>query len=225
MAIAFRAAASNTSFSTTSVVVSKPTGTVENDFLLAYAIAMTGTTLAPSGTTWTERFDLSGSGSDVSLYSRLAGASEPSTYTFAGSSTTDYIAGVIAFSGVDTTTPINASGSDQDFDTTITLAEITTTVDNTMLVAFMTAENGVSISSVPSGYTSVFAIDNGDDVLTADYLAQATAGGSGSFSWTVGSGSALKVCAVALAPAAAAGGLVGVGLTQSILLSRPRLVS
>src|SRR5437667_1919810 len=97
----------------TSLTISKPTGVVAGDVLVASVDAAggTGTTItAPSG--WTSiRRDNSGTTLAKETYYKVAGSSEPASYSWGlGSSNVRASGGIFAYANVDTSAPINASG-------------------------------------------------------------------------------------------------------------------
>lgn len=113
MAIGFRAEATDDhdSASGTSFIPAKPTGVVSGDYMLAWVEAI-GTSLtvssAPSG--WTLVQSETGNANILSaLYAKVAGGSEPSTYTWTLSNSVKGRVTISAYSGVDNSTPIDAS--------------------------------------------------------------------------------------------------------------------
>lgn len=106
MAITFVAEAHNTTNYTSSTVVTKPTGTVDNDVLIAVVGGvMSGT---PSG--WTALMNVAtgtgGSLDHVYVYYKVA-ASEGANYTFSNSAAQLGAVSIVAYRGVDNTTPID----------------------------------------------------------------------------------------------------------------------
>lgn len=96
MALQRRAVATNTDGGTASLtaVLNKPTGTLSGDLIVA-AIAIAdsaGTlTVSPPDGTWTQQTDLayaSGGAQHLTILTKTAGGSEPSTYNFTFSGTT-----------------------------------------------------------------------------------------------------------------------------------------
>ena len=106
MTISYRGEGSNVGF-TNSLIVTMSATAQDGDHLIATACfdGLSATFTWPSG--FTERGYLSG-GTDhqtVAWADKVAGASEPSTYTIGVGSTKDFVVSVTARSGVDTTTP------------------------------------------------------------------------------------------------------------------------
>ncbi len=109
--IAFRSAASAGAASgTLSLAINKPAGTVQNDAMVA-SITVRPSSAAvtpPSGWTLVRRVDnTSGSTNSPLTYVKVAGASEPSSYTWSFSSSYGSAGGIQSFSGVDTTSPVD----------------------------------------------------------------------------------------------------------------------
>ena len=121
----------------------KPAGTAENDFLLLLFESTTGSTVAtlnlPSGFTLGDIENNGAFDNGFAWAWKIAGASEPSTYPLsqATSSSSTARAVMLAYSSVDTSTPIDATGDllgDTSNDTTVALADVTTTVAETLLI-------------------------------------------------------------------------------------------
>lgn len=99
------------------LVVSKPTGVAQNDLMFSFVQANSGTLGAPSG--WTQEYYFTGGGGvQFVCYSKLAGSSEPTSYTWtkdANSNNTIWGVAVVAFRGIDTSNPFvisSTSGGD-----------------------------------------------------------------------------------------------------------------
>ncbi|MBL8751500.1 MAG: Ig-like domain-containing protein, partial [Planctomycetes bacterium] len=156
--ITFRSAASAGVASGTSLVISAPTGTAENDVLVA-GIAIrpqTATVTPPSGWTLVRRLDNSGgAGNSLLVFTRVAGASEPSSYTWSTSSSTGTVGGIAAFRFVDTSAAVDAeSGQTTASSLSHTAPSITTTTARTMLVTVHAFASAATWTS-PAGMTEV----------------------------------------------------------------------
>ncbi len=110
-----RSASSAQSAGSSSVTVSRPAGTSAGDVLVAAVTARVDAATAvsaPSGWTLVRRDDCSGSAQTVlaqSVYYRVAGGSEPASYTFSSPVPTGVASSVLAYTGVDTASPIEGS--------------------------------------------------------------------------------------------------------------------
>ena len=179
----YRSASSATTTPITSHTINKPAGVVTNDVLVA-GITVRGapTITAPSG--WTlVRSDLSGTIIKQEVYRKVAGASEPASYTWTFALPVDGVVGAIAaYSGVNTTTPIDVSGGQTNASSTsVTAPSITTTVANTMLVGFFgTADDATFTAPGSMTERSDVLVDTTFDVSAESADAtQAPAGASG----------------------------------------------
>lgn len=114
MAISFVAESHSPGYSTAyiaSVTINKPTGTTTNDLML---MVCGGTPSTPSG--WTRLGALVDSGTssmlDVGVFYKVAGGSEPSSYTVSCSTSWSQAASISTYRGCDTATPVDTT----DFD-------------------------------------------------------------------------------------------------------------
>jgi len=117
-----------------------PSGTSANDVMVA-AVAFrpyTATITPPSGWTLVRRVDYTTlQTSSLAVYQKVAGSSEPSSFTWNFSSGTTFaLGGIQSFYNVDTTSPIDVeAGQGTPEALTHATPSITTTVANAMLVA------------------------------------------------------------------------------------------
>mgnify|MGYP000337719593 FL=1 len=158
MPIAYRAAATVTEFGgSTSVVCNRPTGVVSGDVMVAFVFiydnpagAVTG---VPSG--WTEitqaqQFQVS---RYQRAYYKVAGGSEPASYTWTVNNLDTVNIGIVAYSGVDNATPLDAtSTSSSGTSANRTATGLTTATDNAWLVLGSTGSQNPSAG--PSGMTN-----------------------------------------------------------------------
>ncbi len=191
--IALRASATGTNTGATSLVLPRPSGTVAGDVLLA-AVTVRGTPniTPPTGSpTWTlVRTDPRVPTFTQAVFWHLAGASEPTSYTFTFDSSQTAVGTIVAYSGVDNTTPIDHSGQPTSSSATITAPSVTTTMPNTQLVAFFGIVGKTTIGTSP-GMTEraeVFSPNGTTSKLTAalDDQPMAAAGDSGNRTATAG---------------------------------------
>jgi hypothetical protein len=118
---------------TSSVTVSKPTGTASGDFMIAFA--QSGGSIvhsAPAG--WTKHSvltDTLGTNLTNTLFYKVAGGSEPSTYNFTDDSGdgTPLTVVVATFRGVDPDNPINVSTTAESSGTTAKATPSATTTE------------------------------------------------------------------------------------------------
>ncbi len=197
-AVAFRSGAStNLSGQGASITITKPTNTAKGDVLIA-SIAVrpnTVTITAPTGWTLVNRQDnAGGSVNSLAVYSKVATATEPASYTWSFSANTGNEGGIMAFSGVDNTTPIDVSAGSitAAATTTFTAPSVTTTVTNTMIVTaheYSSSDRWTALTGLTEVYdvASLAVPDALGISLLGSYKAQAAAGATGTFSATAAS--------------------------------------
>lgn len=167
MAIAIRGTAT-TATGTTSITVAKPTGVVSGDVMYAAIVHAEsedndwGSGTIPTG--WTEIIlehqvgEVPPSIPGAGIWRKVAGGSEPADYTWTPSDTLSGMTGsIIAWSGVDNTTPEDATEttSISTASGNIDPAAITTVTTNAFVLALGFKDGSGTITSPPSGYTGV----------------------------------------------------------------------
>jgi hypothetical protein len=179
--ITFRAAASANG-TTGNLTIAKPTGTVEDDVMVA-AIGVrpdTATITPPTGWTLVRRIDnTSTNANSLAVYRKNAGGSEPANYTWTLGSPTGSAGGIQTFVGVDLTTPVDIeNGQTTASALTHATPDVTTTVGETMLV---TAHSFSSTATwtPPGGMTEGFDDTGGAQATEGAYVLQASAGATG----------------------------------------------
>jgi hypothetical protein len=220
MAVAFRAAATASATSSpSSVTVTKPTGTVDDDVMLGGVVGDGGSSTSPAGWSAVQQLPSSDADEFLDVYRKVA-ASEGPNYQFNLSGAFEVVAAIVTYSGASTSAPINASseragGSDEADPQTVNATAITPSVNDCMIVYFGAVDltNTATVTwTPPSGYTERVDEDgpNGLCPLEVAELLQTSATSTG----TVGgvadnnnsrTGETLAIL-VALAPAGGGGG-------------------
>src|SRR5207249_1267734 len=162
--IGFHGAASastGTALSATSLNLSRPSGTLANDVMVASITAHDGSSVIPTITApagWTLIVNTTSNGQNlaVSTYWKVAGTTfaDPGPYTFTVSPSSRIAGGISAYFNVDTTNPINASGAASS-----STPSITTTVYNTMLVGCFGRSDNKAVGA-PAGMTERFNVES-----------------------------------------------------------------
>ncbi|MEA5456675.1 PKD domain-containing protein [Sinomonas sp. JGH33] len=192
------------------VALTAPSGTSAGDVL----VASITTDLNPSVTSvpagWTPIVNglsinaSATSGARVFAYYHVAGASEPSSYLWTLSAAVKWGAGVTAYRGVNNTTPLDtgvATAVDGTYSaTSITLPSITTVSSGALLIGGVGLDSVVPGISPPNGWTQCWQVAGGQIGELAD-LTQATAGASGTATWTLSTARAVGAWRTALKPA------------------------
>lgn len=180
--IVFRRASAGSANKTTSVSVAKPTGTSAGWVLVANVVlgysGSPQTITAPSGWTAIRTVD-SGSSLRQTTFFKVAGSSEPTSYTFrVASGQNDFAAGVAAYSGVSTTAPIDTSAGAGGASGIATAPSVTTAQDNeTVIVA--SAFNGTTAVTPDPGTTERYEVGQKSTTTEGADFGQPTAGATG----------------------------------------------
>jgi hypothetical protein len=178
----------------TALAINKPTGTREGDLMLAVMNSQTSVTWT-GDTGWTEVAD-QGSGASTRIAYKLAGASEPASYTFTPSSIGKQ-AGTIATyrnAAYDAVSAISTSASLAAVTATVAFARIVSTIANTT--------NNLTITG-PAAMETIALDADGDEPsrLVEQDVALSLAGSSGTRAFNASTGT-ISGALVALKPAA-----------------------
>lgn len=222
MSIAYIDSTQNTAGFTNQITINKPTGVSEGDLLLAVVGWENNQTPAswtsvPSG--WTEIVDRQECGGSptrpctFSVWYKVAGASEPSSYTWQASISGVGLMGVIsAYSGVDETTPMDATRTvaTGGAATTVDPPSITTVTNDAFVIAIGFRQDDTGYDSMSSGYdereevTNVMFGDGATLGVCDDEIASAGAEDPGTFANTGSDSEEWGAVTVALRPAGGA---------------------
>lgn len=207
MAVAFRAAnGTDGGGGSTSIVLNKPTGTVDGDVMLAMLYIEDASGDPPTGLTapsgWTKlQSAIANSSFWMAVYYKIA-ASEGSSYTWSWTPAA-YTSGHIgSWSGCHATTPVDASAmGTATTGSTVTYPSVTTSVTDTHIVGLVSAWSVGE--TAPAGFST--ADDPGTYTGAIYYIAWASSGAYGTYTGGVGAGPEGAIAAtVALRPPAVA---------------------
>lgn len=140
-----------TNDSTTSLVMVKPTGVASGHVLLASVANTGGTTRSITPPTDWVLLDRQGELGIFAqaVYYKVAGGSEPASYTWTFDSACDARGIIVAYSGVDTTTPIDDFSGDYSSSATGLIPDaLDPTVPNGMFVAFYATNPGTASARI-----------------------------------------------------------------------------
>jgi hypothetical protein len=179
---------SGSSVARNSITLSRPAGTAAGHVMVAQIVSNDDDPgfRAPAG--WTVVSDRSISALRQVVYIKVAGTTEPPSYTWTlSTSTTRRIAGgLTAYSGIDTATPIDAASTSVNTtaSTNVAAPSITTTLPGAMVV-HLAAINAEGALSAPAGMaerweaTSPNSGSSRDALASASDAIQAAAGATG----------------------------------------------
>ncbi len=166
--ISFRGAVMSSTTGGSSLTLARPPDATSGDLLVASLDVSGSLTISrPAG--WTVvRTTTNGTAMKHVSYYRVMAATEPPSYTWAFSKSKPAAGGILAYGGVDRTSPIQASsGTAAGSSAEIRAPSITVDGGGTMLVALFGVRTGTTISP-PNGMTERF------DVASADAATRVT---------------------------------------------------
>jgi hypothetical protein len=144
----------------------------------------------------------------MSIYWKVASAAETSSYSWTSTASLD--GAILVYAGVDTTSPVDAVGSQANAaSTTVTAPAITTAKANDVLLGFFASDAGTSdpfttssgmYERVDTGQTPVVSMAAGDFAFAADEKTLGAAGPVASFAVTSSSSQKNVGTALALRP-------------------------
>lgn len=177
-----------------SISLSTPSGWASGDLFMTSVTWNTSSDslTAPAG--WTQiDTTITDSGFALADFYHLATSSEPSSYTWTFSGSTQVVAALSDYSGVDSTNPIDVSATavDTSNSTSHAAPSVTTTKPDDMLVNIWAYEVATTTSSFPTGDTIDWNLSNSGALSTdgssAGNLLIGTAGATGTMTATSGS--------------------------------------
>ncbi len=176
----------NANAGATSLVINRPSGSanINGDFLVA-GITIDGGSAsvnAPAGWNLIRRTDNAGNLSVLSYY-RWAGTSEPASYTWNFGSSVHAAGGIMRYTGVNTSTPVDVSSGNTGNGGTgsnLRASAVDPNVGDTALVTFHAIAAGTTIGTAGSGMNEQFDVRNGTNNGPTIEGSEDTQGGSGS---------------------------------------------
>lgn len=204
MAIAYRAGSTAGNSGGGNISISKPSGVVDGDILLALTYREDGAWTLPAGWAWVSAEQVNSTGEAWIRVAWKRASSEGSSYTFTKSGSAWRIVTMGAWSGCATSgDPFEAATGYTESLAVVKATSITTTVADTMCVACAASYSGDNIGVSSSGYTQRAEL-GGCELFEK---AKAATGATGTISFGTVSGSDWASVHLALLPAAAASGV------------------
>ena len=181
MAISFVSSSRAVASQTTSITGARPSGVQEGDVLVAFIFfdGSSGVSSPPSG--WTLVDGWASLGRQPSAFSKVAGASETTDYTFTGGTfgAVQHEIFILAFRGVDATSPVfgfsDAPGTNE-----VPSEDLPSGLQGASVYFCAVADTGMSLSAHASGYTGVYSGDTSTDALMGGIGYKVFAAGSAS---------------------------------------------
>lgn len=190
MALSLRGVTDNGAGSNaTALTLNKVTGTLQGDLMIVMCNVDGTTTTNYSTTTWTlptgwaQLDTAANAGIGGFVFYKVAGASEPASYTFTPSPTGQWIDGSLGcITGQDTTTQFDVTGSHAIGTSGVSCPSITTVTPNTLLLLLGGSWAGTG-ATLQTGFTNASGQTDGNAFSTK---AQAAAGATGTASFNAG---------------------------------------
>jgi hypothetical protein len=158
-----------------SLAISKPTGVASGQVLLATITATKAQALtAPSGWTVVQDTTLGTTMRQITYY-RVAGGSEPASYSWDLGGSRQASGGIADYSGVNATAPIDASTSTTGASGNATISSVTTSAANDMVIGAVTFATSTSVTPDAST-TERYDVASPSTTTEAANFIQATAG-------------------------------------------------
>jgi hypothetical protein len=162
-AITFQSASSGTNgLGATTITLNAPAGVAQGDLLVAQVTARhTAAPTAPAGWQLVAN-QAAGSGASAviqSIFWKAAGGAEPASYTWTWSTSIRASGGILAYSGVDATNPIDAASGGSGSSNLPMAPSVTTTANDAVLVAFFGMNPTVATTfTEPAGMTERYDV-------------------------------------------------------------------
>jgi predicted TIM-barrel enzyme len=203
--ITLRAVATgNNGAGSTSLTIGLPAGTSSGDVLLAHVIVRTAGNVITPPTGWNLvlRQDSSSSISTAS-YVKVAGSTEPTSYTWSFGTSGQASGGIASYIGVNTTTPVDVSHAQYNASTSnMDNSGVTTTTTNDMLVYAVGIIVQTSVNA-PTGFVEQWSISSNsstDSEMSQEIFA--STGATGTIHGTLNGGANSNITMlIALEPA------------------------
>jgi hypothetical protein len=176
----------------TQLTLNTPVNAAAGDFLVANVSVNGGSSAgitAPAEWTLIRRTD-NGTSIGIASYGKVAGASEPSSYTWTISPQTRAAGGITAYAGIDTASPIDVSSGATGRGKVATAPSVTTTQDGNQVLALFASNFGKGDNetfSTTQGMTKLYDVRNAPSgpTIAAEDKTEASAGTAGPFAVTI----------------------------------------
>jgi hypothetical protein len=191
----------------TSMPLAVPTGVASGDLLIAHISAHDARTFSTL-TGWTQLLTATTGGVSTGVWYRVATGSEPASYTFTWNTSDEAVGAMLAYRGVNTSSPIQTWGWSSGSSNAPTAPSVTTTSANTTVVRLFGSDDinlpSPTSNTYPSGTTGRYALKTTSSAVGeagADQL-RTSAGATGAASFNLTASSDWITLSVAIAPPA-----------------------
>lgn len=185
-------AQTQTSVNVTTIVITKPTGTVQNDLMLAIMASDNANTWT-GDTGWTEIAD-QGALPSLRMAYKVAGASEGSSYTFTSSNNAKLSGCILTIPGYQ----YDAVGTFASAADPVVAPSVTASATSGLLIAAFAGKNISLTFTTPSGMAAVCSDSEGNRPSYTIFMKSIDAGATGTISSSCGTGTEVTGALIAL---------------------------
>ncbi len=195
----------------TSINGNRPAGTVAGDLLIAIMTTDGGGGLLTAPTGWTAITNNIGSGHTSRSWYKIAGTSEPASYTFTVNSWASMTIGILRISGHAPANPINVSGTNTGTSMSPTAPSVTTTVNDALILRYYGADDDDYTgddTGYPPAHTGIYRRQSGNFLWfsnechqSAAHTTQLSAGTTGTAAFSQNQNEEWSAVTIAIAPA------------------------
>src|SRR5207247_575237 len=158
---------------TNTYTIATPAGVMVNDVMVA-ALSLNGGGAVTAPTGWTLIRNTNKGAVRLWSYYRVAGASEPASYTWKSGQVVAGVAGIAAYAGVDPLNPLNGSSGATGSNAQAKAPAVTLTADSVALLLLTVDGAFTGTVTYPAGFTQRWALVNYERGYVADNLSIAT---------------------------------------------------
>jgi hypothetical protein len=191
--------------STTSITIDKPAGTAEGDFLVMLISSDDDVTVHTTPTGWDTLFSAKVAGSQVAdIYTKTAGASEPSSYTITKDSERSVVMCICMNGAAEVDVSADGTGAAVD----AVCPTVTPTASDTLLLRVVTADGGTTSDphTQATGYTLLDTISQTSGGCLSVQHKSHTTGATGTLNVTMAASEDWTGYTIAIKEAASGGG-------------------
>lgn len=170
--------------STNSLVLTVPTH-LPGDLLLAFMVGSFSGTSDWTQASWIQLYDRNGNGGPAIFY-KIAGSSEPSTYTFSQANNNSYSGAMAVFRNAQVDV-VGTAALDTD---PLVAPSISVSENNSILIGFYGANSASRTPSTPTGMSNIIMDNNASSPSFAVFTQTVNLGSSGTRSSTIGNNNA-----------------------------------
>lgn len=180
----YRSLSTANTTSVTSVTINKPAGTVQNDLMIAFLSRDASGSNMPPPSGWTQLIQNDiGTTHRAEIFYKIAGASEPASYSFDLIDTNEGVVGtIVTVTGASTSSPFGPIATEFDLSSSYIKGGSISQTSSTLIFLVSFHESPGTLTT-PFGHTLLSYIDRLDAGLGITYRENTATGASGDIYW------------------------------------------